>query len=350
MSVRKSLFPLVLGLSLMTVAFTGCGKENTENLDAGMSLVEEQKYDEAISNFDTALASGEDKELVYRGRGLAYMGLGDYEKAADSFEEALHNGESIPKDVDYDINYFLAVCYSKQGKYDDALARYNAIAEVKPKWPDTYFLRGVVELKKGMHNEAVADFDKAIELNSKDYGMYIDIYCELTGAGFDTEGMKYLQVAVDSNDKGMSDYDKGRLYYYMGDYTNAKKFLEDARKDQKTEDVILLCGKAYENSGDREYALEIYNSFTEENPSAAVYNQMGICYSEMGNYAAAVTTFDKGLKVEDVTCRQELMFNQAVAYENCGEFVKAAEIMGQYVSLYPNDDAAQREYKFLKTR
>ena len=352
MYIKRTLaYSLITASLIFLLPAIGCSSRGNVNVGAGMTCIEEQKYDEALSNFDKALTEGEDKELTYRGRGIALMGLCRYDEAAASFEEALHNGGSVPGDIDFDINYYLAVCYARLGRYEDAIARYNAIAEIKPKWPDTYFLRGVVELQSGDKTSAITDFDKSVELDKKNYGRYIDIYCELLAAGYEGEGRSYLQTAIDSNDKSMSDYDKGRLYFYMGDYTNARNHLEVAKSSgKKTEDVILLCGRAYENSGDRDYALDIYREYVEATPSAAVYNRMGLLLTEMGEFEEAESAFSKGLELGDVSCRQQLLFNRAVANERKGDFAKAASLMQEYLSLYPDDEEAKREYSFLQTR
>ena len=47
---------------------------------------------------------------------------------------------------------------------------------------------------------------------------------------------------------------------------------------------------------------------------------------------------------------QSLRFNRIVAYEYLGQFDQAKLAMEQYLALYPDDENAQREYTFLKTR
>ena len=51
-----------------------------------------------------------------------------------------------------------------------------------------------------------------------------------------------------------------------------------------------------------------------------------------------------------VTIMQTLKFNEIVTYERLGEYQTAATLMGSYLSTYPDDEVAKREYSFLKTR
>ena len=47
---------------------------------------------------------------------------------------------------------------------------------------------------------------------------------------------------------------------------------------------------------------------------------------------------------------QVLKFNEIVAYEYLGDFKQATVLMQKYISTYPDDAKAQREYEFLQTR
>lgn len=329
----------------------GCGKKEGAKTKEGIAFLENGDFESANACFEEAANLGESEVFLNRGYGLYYMGKSDYESAIDSFVKALEADGSIPDDVDYDINYYLGVCYYKLGKYEDAKGRFDAVLALKEKSVDAYVERGTVLLAMNSHDEAKADFEKAMEIAPKDYGLAVDIYCILKNAGYETEGMTYLQKAVDSEDKRMSDYDRGRLYFYLGDYANSRDYLEKAKGNgNATEELILLLGQCYENLNDRTYALTVYQSYLATSQSKAVYNQMGMCYASSGDYESALTAFQTGLGLSDVSYDQELRFNEIVTYEKLGNHIKAKELCASYVLDYPNDEAGQREYQFLRTR
>ena len=56
------------------------------------------------------------------------------------------------------------------------------------------------------------------------------------------------------------------------------------------------------------------------------------------------------MNVEGNTVTQSLKFNEIVAYEYLGQYDQAKLAMEQYLALYPDDEKAQREAVFLKTR
>ena len=343
-------YKIFLAIAGMGILLTGCGKENQENINAGMEAVEAMEYEKALASFETALANGENTRLLYRGQGIAYMGLTQYEEAAQSFEKALANSKILVDDMDYDINYYLATAYYKNGEPDKAVEVYNSILALKNTERTAYFLRGTIRLEQGNYEAAIQDFDKTISLNKKDYGQLISIYQVLEQNGYKQIGQEYLQAAVDTDEKSMTDYERGRISYYLEDYALASTYLERARANGN-EEIILYLGKTYEALGDYNYAANVYSSYlTEHTDSEQIYNQLGMCRMQMGNYEQALEAFQAGKNVEDNSMLQTLQFNEIVAYEYIGEYKKAAVLLESYLKAYPGDEAAKRENIFLQTR
>ena len=56
-----------------------------------------------------------------------------------------------------------------QGRFQEALADFDRAIELEPTYPGAFHKRGLVQEKLGRHAEAVQDFDRAIELNPE-YG------------------------------------------------------------------------------------------------------------------------------------------------------------------------------------
>lgn len=72
---------------LMISMLTGCGNDTTK-IAEGMQLIETLDYRGALTAFEEAESQKEDSRLVARGRGIASMGLTDYEQAVQYFTEA----------------------------------------------------------------------------------------------------------------------------------------------------------------------------------------------------------------------------------------------------------------------
>ncbi len=54
--------------------------------------------------------------------------------------------------------------YFYLGKYDEAIADYNQVIKLKPKYAEAYSNRGNVYKKLKKYDEAIADYEKFIEL------------------------------------------------------------------------------------------------------------------------------------------------------------------------------------------
>ena len=347
----KKRFYIVVLAAVFVLLFTGCSLQNkNENISAGMEAVAALEYDNALLNFEAARVAGEDERLICRGEGLAYMGKTMYAEAAAAFESALALSDGRIKSVDYDINYYLATAYYKQGEFGKAIDVYNAIVALKPGEKDAYYLRGVIYAEQGTLDSARKDFDKAISLDSTDYDRIIEIYGVLAAEGYKETGQEYLQAAMDAGTKNMTNYEKGRICYYLEDYENARTYLEKARDEGGYESVLFL-GKTYETLGDSNYAVSVYNTYLESSgPNSQVLNQLGLCKMQTGDYEGALTAFQSAMNIEDNGMMQVLKMNEIIAYEKLGDYKKAAVLMESYLQTYPDDEEAQREYIFLQTR
>jgi len=254
------------------------------------------------------------------------------------------------EDVDYDINLYLAAAYTKDGKYAEAEKIYDAILTMRTEDKDSYFLRGNARMRQGNYTGAKEDFDQVVLLDGQNFDRIIEIFEVLNHYGYKDAGQGYLTEALQTYETKMSQYDKGRMYYYMGDYQRAYLALEEA-KAKKGVEAYLYLGKAYEATGDYNYASSVYNSYLAKNTGdARIYNQLGICEMQKGQYVKALDAFQKGLELGDKSVLQALQFNEISAYEHIGEFKKAAVLLENYLKNYPDDEKARREYEFLSTR
>lgn len=327
----------------------GCGKGG-ENTALGMEALKALDYQTAIENFDLARAAGESGKELARAEGIAYMGMTQYSQAAIFFLEALGYSDGWVEDVDYDINFYLAAAYTKEGRLSEAEEIYSAILDMQPANEDALFLRGNARMGLDNYTGAKEDFDKVIAMNGKNFDRLIQIYEVLHSYGYKEMGQVYLRAALDANGEQMSDYDKGRMYYYLEEYQSAYLALETA-KDQGGAEAFLYLGKSYEATGDYNYAASVYNNYlTKDASDARIYNQLGLCEMARGDYHAALSAFQTGMQIEDNDVMQSLLFNEAVTYEYLHDYRQALVLMESYLKTYPDDQVAKREFDFLSTR
>lgn len=343
-------------ISMLTIlgvlAFGGCAKgenKKSDDVSLGMAAIQEASYDTAVEYFNHSIEEKKNLQLAYRGLGMAYMNLGEYEAARDSFIQALQQGSFFVNDIEEDISCYLASAYYKMGDYENAIVTYTNVLQISKKNDDLYYLRGVVQLEAGNLEAAIQDFDKSVSLNAKDCDRYINIYKALAQAGEKERGKTYLEQSS-SLLKDKQTYEKGRILYYMEDYNGAVSILESL-SEAGDNGATLYLGKSYEALGDMNYAASLYEKYLQtDETNGEVYNQLGLCKVNMGEYETALSCFQKGIATGDGEVMQELLFNEASAYEYVSDFSTAKTKFSEYLAKYPNDEVAKREYEFLKTR
>ncbi len=350
MKVRIRKATAVLAVCFLTGLFAGCRAKAGENIAQGMQQIEQMDYEGALRSFEAATVNKEDMQLICRGQGLAYIGLTDYESAAQSLERALTYSDARIDQLDFDINYYLATAYYRGGQIDRAVAVYQAIVDLRPREKEAWYLKGTLELEQGKVEAAKADFEQAIAVDKTDYDMLIDIYVSCSRYGQAQLGAAWLQAVLADTSLRLSDYDKGRMSFYLGDYETARVSLEKV-KDAKGTGAVKLLGLSYENLGDYNYAASVYSTYLEtKQEDAEIYNQLGLCKLRVGDYETALNAFRSGLAMEGNGMMQSLRFNEIVALEYLGQFEQAKISMQQYLALYPDDEKAQRENIFLQSR
>ena len=341
---------IIIGLTIASFLLSACSVSEADAFTNASRAVENGDYTTASALFDKALAEGADKKLVYRGEGMAYLGRNDFDNAITSFENALHESNGIIEDVDIDISYYLAVAFYKSGKINEALDTLNAVIALKENSDTAYYLRGKINLMNGNKDAACADYNKTIELAPHDYDHYIRICEDLRDAGYEADSNGYIEKAMSSGGK-MSSYRKGVFEYYLGSYTDARNDLENAKKTEKSDNLLLYLGRTYEALGDTGYALSIYEEALASDPmNGKLYNQLAMLMIDQKDYKGALDIINQAMEQGVTDGVQNLMYNRAVTCEYLYDFENAALYMKEYVEKYPEDENAQREYLFLKSR
>lgn len=140
-----------------------------------------------------------------------------------------------------------------------------------------------------------------------------------------------------------------------GKYEEAREKFETAIEKEKN------LGEAYLGLGICSWEAEDYEAAKKhlglalENgakESGTLYHLLGQCEMEMECPEKAVYYFEQGQTFSDVSSelKQEMAFNEIVAYEALKMYDEAKTKLEIYVSNYPDDAAAVKELEFLNTQ
>ena len=213
---------LILAAVTGTLLLGGCGSEKTKIYEQAGKDLSQGSYKYALEEYQTSIRNGVKPAQSYRGAGIASLRLGKYDDAISSFTEAL-NCDKVSKSLRKDILSYRATAELKSGKYEDAMADCQTLGEDFDMDAGIYFLTGKVALAMDSYEEAASDFKQAYGEDST-YDMAIQIYEAYLDKDMEADGTRYLEAALSSEAKDAKDHcDRGRVYYYMEDYSNAKK-------------------------------------------------------------------------------------------------------------------------------
>lgn len=327
-------------------------------IDYGMCLIQLGNYTEAIEQFDKAILEKDNSivrqnnKAALRGKGIAYYLNGKYKKAVNCFEKALDNPSKIEYNID--IMSYKGSAKEKLGEYEEALSIYNDILS-KDK-DNTAILQSRANIQYLLQNyeESLKDYDTLLEKNKKDISLYLGKYQVLMAQGKDADGETLLNEALNiaSSDTPEQKFQKAKIYYFLGDYDTAMTELTSAGEAGYTESYQYL-GNIYLEKNDITnaiYYFELYLEKTNNKNISQVYNQIAYCYIKEENYEEALSYINKGLKNATAENEQELRKNEIIAYEKMGDVELALEKMESYITDYPDDQEAARDYIFLQTR
>jgi len=108
-------------------------------------------------------------DINYRCRGIMEMAKDPiffgFEESDPELEFMVKNCKEIPR-------FSIKIKYGLNGQYDQAIADYNKDIEINPRDAVAYYNRGIVYGLSGQYDQAIADYTKAIELNPKDSDSY----------------------------------------------------------------------------------------------------------------------------------------------------------------------------------
>ena len=249
-----------------------------DRLDArhtwAITLFEEEQYQDSITYINNLMASLSAKawsvadmqkigDILFV-QGNSFFELEDYHNAVISLETAVQNNPNNPE-----IYRDLAIALVRTGNIDDAALLLSQLLDTNIGSDSISLLRGEIAYALGQYSEAVAYFKYVISA---------------------TNDMRILQRAYMFGDRAYQ-----RLPYATHERVS---FLRDAVIDlpvslqtiaiERLADALVQAGRTYNYGTYLKEAITLYQQLQQRGiQTFAIYQNIGLLYQEVGNFAQA---------------------------------------------------------------
>jgi serine/threonine protein kinase/regulator of sirC expression with transglutaminase-like and TPR domain len=226
------------------------------------TLVELQRYDEAIATLDQALQLEQNYPQAWLKRGEALGAMQKYDEALKAFDEALK------------LKSDLAIAWSNRGamlvklqRYDEALTALDKAVELDSTDAKAWYERGMVLQQKQRNEAAVDSFNRAVQ-NQPDYAI--------------------------------AWYQRGSLLNQLERYEDALTSLAEAVQLQPTDTAAWVeRGLALGKLQRYEEAIASLDQALEINPnSGEAWGKRGEILAQLKRYDEALASLDKAVQIK----------------------------------------------------
>ena len=221
------------------------GLENLANaaLQRGIDAYTNQDYDTAVREFKRASGLGRGSSYGADSAqylAMAYLQLDDSENAVKAYQSALQ----VDPYRD-DIRVKLGNLYFSQEKYDDARAQYAEAVRLNPSTVNRYSLgQAFIELER--YADAEAQYNEIIRLAPREAGGYLGMGQVNSRQGKHEEAIRQFQQAIDLDPDLYDAYgEMGYSYADMGDMENAQIMVDTLEGLEQTELADTLSRYMY---------------------------------------------------------------------------------------------------------
>lgn len=288
----------------------------------GNGYVQLGKFQESISYFQNAISSKNDMGDAYWNLGYAYYSLKEYSQALTNYTKALefykNNNTSSAS-----LYYSQGQTYGALGKKEEALKSYVQALTLDTTYDDAYALAGSTSYDLKKYSDAIWYYTKSIRLGSKNNNAMVARY-RMRGKSYSkqskyTEAMADAQKALELNPASKEAIWDIAAYYY-----NQKKYTDAIAQYTKT--------------------MELY----KDNPSSLVdlYYWRGLAYSNAKEYTKALADLDYVLKAEpdDV----DAIWEKGAVYYKQKKYKEAIPFYSQAIELSQDEKTDLDDLYFFR--
>ena len=233
----------------------------------------------------------------------------------------------------------------KKGLYDQAITDFTKALGVDPGMAESYFNRAMAYEKQEKYEQAIADYTRVIQLDPRPLTSYINrgyIYQKMK---LYDQAIKDFSKAIEMEPKMAPLYaDRARAYFLKGLYDQT---IADCSRAiellPKIDTAYHIRADSYNAKGMKKEAMADYERV------AAAYIDKGLEIAKSGKYDDAIQRFNSAIKL-NTKHSSSAYYHRGVAYEKKGDHLKAINDYSEAIRLNPQFAEAylRRGYVFAQ--
>jgi len=224
---------------------------------------------------------------------------------------------------------YLTDAYIQLNNADSAQIVLEKGTKLFPKIAYLHRNLGYIYASRGMTDEAIAEYEKALSIDEKQVGDWKQLANLFIKNDQQDDAINAYEKVVDLNPKDQeAQRTLSKLYKSTGDADAAINRMEEVKKlDPKNTENLFNLGKEYFSNDDFENAIVNFKALLELKPDDALaHSFIGASFQNLGNYRDAITAYKKAIDLQSdnkklytdvATCYKELaQFSTARKYAN----------------------------------
>lgn len=233
-------------------------------------------------------------DLYSRGTVLADQGL--LQEALGQFEQAIaENPLYVPAYMGAGSAHY------RLGNLDAAEENFDQAAKLEPRNFDAQFMHGVVLQELQRLDEAIRAYLRALGLRPDDFRANGNLGAAYLQAGEPGEGLPYSQRAVELNpNDGAARTNLGATYAALGEFENAiTEYQQAAELTELSPELLLNLAESYGRVQRYDEMVSTLEQVVRLKPTAVAYERMGSGYFRLREYDLALGAFQEATKLDD---------------------------------------------------
>jgi tetratricopeptide (TPR) repeat protein len=298
---------LLLGIFILGIGSFGAifmlnrlnSKNAIELYNQGNTLIQLQRYEEALATYEKAIDIKSDYPQALYGKGKALFQLKKYQESLIAYDQAI---QIQPNYLEAWTNRGFVLVRLK--RYPEAIATVDKVLQLKNDDPKVWQLKGDIFIKISQYNDAIKAYEQAINFQADNPELWYK-------KGLAFQNLKQYEEAITSYKKTVELKSDHELAWYN-------------------------LGNCLVNLNRYEFALQAYDQAVQYNPnnSAAWLSRSNILMT-LRRYPEAIDSFSQVIKINPQ--QYQAWYNRGWALHQVKRYPEAIESYKKAISLKGND-------------